>query len=377
MHRQTGWLLAALAPLWVGGSAATGQKAPDAIIRHTFETGEGGWTTLGDSSKLSVTREASRMREGKPVLQYDYQVKKGEFNALVLPTPGGELTKARAFHFWVKTDYRTQIGLVLGEHEGGRYIATFDVPGTGWQRVELSPSDFLLTDEPGDPKDPDNRLDLDQVESIAIADIGQLFAQADGGELAGIFNVKKGAHSLYLSDFLVSPVAVPAPTPVENGGFRIESFTTPQVMWLAAGEVSLKNVTGKPLEGHAMQADYRLEPNRVAGFLRRIPRGKLAGKTELAFAAAATHAAKLVVQVEQRGGVKFNMAVDVPGNSEVRHIRISFHEFQPASDSKDPNAKLDLAQVHQILFLDPAGIADQASRKSTLWINNLRALAPR
>jgi hypothetical protein len=39
-----------------------------------------------------------------------------------------------------------------------------------WQQVELTPADFALGDGPNDPADPDDKLELDQVEGIAIFD---------------------------------------------------------------------------------------------------------------------------------------------------------------------------------------------------------------
>jgi hypothetical protein len=39
-----------------------------------------------------------------------------------------------------------------------------------WQQAKLTPADFALGDGPNDPTDPDDKLDLDQVEGIATFD---------------------------------------------------------------------------------------------------------------------------------------------------------------------------------------------------------------
>src|SRR2546421_583556 len=83
----------------------------------------------------------------------EYELKKGSFCLLLLPTPDMVLSKAQSIQFWVKADHSTPLGFALMEKDGGRYNALFTVPKDGWQRVELSTSDFMLDQSKDAPKD--------------------------------------------------------------------------------------------------------------------------------------------------------------------------------------------------------------------------------
>ncbi len=139
-------------------------------------------------------------KAGKGALQFAYGVRKGELNILSLPTPDGVLAKAKAIRFWIKTDQATPITIFLNEKDGGHYHSTFTTPKDRWQVVELAPADFVLGEGPNDPKDPDNQLDMDQVESVGLIDVAQFFASAEG-DFAKLLNVSEGARNLFLAEF--------------------------------------------------------------------------------------------------------------------------------------------------------------------------------
>ena len=88
----------------------------------------------------------------------------------------------------------------------GVTLLPFPSPKDAWQTIELAPSDFILSDGPGAAKDPDNKLDLDQVEWIGMVDAGVLFSQLDDKSQ---YNVSEGQHRLYLADFQVAATPLP------------------------------------------------------------------------------------------------------------------------------------------------------------------------
>src|SRR5438309_42462 len=128
---------------WIGGAVtlavlvigirALAQNAP--VIRNTFEDGDGGWTAIGANAKVNVTHDAANVKEGKAALQFDYNVAKGELNAMMLPTPDGAIVKAKAVRFWIKASHTAPIAVVMQEKGGGRYISAFTAPKDTWQQV--------------------------------------------------------------------------------------------------------------------------------------------------------------------------------------------------------------------------------------------------
>lgn len=368
MRARNRWCLAAVLGMTAAAAGAWADTAP--LLRHTFEDDTAGWMVFGQGGKVSVTREAARVKEGKGALQFDYAIGKGQIAALLLPTPDGALAKAKSFRFWIKADQTTPLVVMLQEQGGGRYVSLFTVPKDQWQRVELSPADFSLSDGPGDPKDPDNRLDLDQVSAVGIADMGAFFAQANDAALADLLNVKTGPHVLALDELVVSEEALPESGGPAAGEVSLDRFARPQVSWIGVGGVRLSGAAGGAAGG--LQAEYHQAPGKIAGFAKRVPHGTLAGAERLLFEATSAKPARLVVQLEEAGGGKYNTTVEVPGGSALQKLSLKPAEFTEAEDSKDSNGHLDLDQVNQVLFLDASGLLDMADEDNTLRISSLR-----
>jgi hypothetical protein len=213
---------------------------------------------------------------------------------------------------------------------------------------------------------------MNQVEGIALADLSQFFAQADAA-LVEAFGFKSGSHTLYLDDLRVNEAALPGSVSVINGEVRFDTFAHPQLSWMAVGGARLSVVSDKPLEGKALQVDYRSTAGKIVAVVKPIRRGSLMGTSKMTLSMASAKPTKIVIQVEERDGGKYNMVVDLPGDSEVKNLSFPFADFTPADDSRDPNNKLDLDQVHQVVFLDASGFLGMVDQDNTLWINKLRA----
>jgi hypothetical protein len=348
------------------------QAVPAPFMHHTYEEKDGGWQAVGTSGKLSITHDPVHVKEGKGALQYDYKVAKGEMSTLYLPTPDGALAKAKAIRFWLMTDYAAPLYIVLQEHDGGRYVSLISTPKYKWQQVELAPSDFTLSEDNNDPPDPNNRLDMDKVESIGIVDLGQFLAQADEG-LSKLFVIQKGDRALYLDDFRISEETLPNAFSAVNMDVKIDTLVRPQLSWLGVGDTKLTQATGKPLEGKSLQLDYHQAPGQISAIMHRIPRGKFAGTTRITFNAASTKPVRLLVQVEEKGGGKYNSIVEIRGARAAQEVVVNFADMKAADDSKDTNDHLDIDQIVQIVFIDLTGQLDSTDVDNTLWINDLRA----
>ncbi len=369
MNLKTILLSGTLFAAAIGTSFAQGSP----FIQQNFETDESGWISIGQSAKVSLTHDAADVKDGKSALKFDYKIKKGEFNLLMLPTPDEKLSKMQSISFWIKTNHNASLVMVLNEKDGGRYNSLFTVSKDKWQHVELSPSDFNLGTNKDDPKDPDNKLDLETVEGMGIADIGQVFAQSDNAEFTKLLHVQTGDFTLFLDDLLVSDTKSPASSSLDKSGYHVDSFIHPQLSWLAFGEATISHSMDKPLTGAALQADYRQSPGTIAGISRFLQGRMLAGKTQLHFDAASAKATSIRIQLEEAGGGKYYLNVNLAGSSEKKSITINFADFVPADDSKDDNGKLDLDEVNQMMFIDYTGLTGAVDQENTLWINNIRA----
>jgi hypothetical protein len=370
---------------WVGGilacallglsSMAQARQEPKEkpLIEMSFDEINDGWQSLGAKATATITTEAGKAKLGKGALAFEYGVQKGELNALFLPVSPGTLSKMQSVRFWIKSDYATSMAVTLQEKEGGRFIALFSVPANQWQKVELALDDFALSDGATDPADANGKLDVDKIEAVAISDFAQFFAQADDPNLIKLFSVKTGTHTLWLDQFtmLAEPLTQPAP---EKNITLLDAFTRPQVSWLGVGDVQLSQTSGKPLTGTGLKAAYKTGPGKISAWVRRVAPGKFTGKEQLAMTIASDKPTRIVIQLEEIGGGKYNAILDLPGGGEAKEYSFKFAEFTRADDSRDDNTQLDLERVHQMVCIDLTGLLESVEQEVTLWMNRVRVI---
>ena len=155
------------------GMVFTSAVQDSAILHNTFDRGVEGWAAMqvnGAGAKVDATYDKVHLKSGPGSLDYSYKIANGEMSLAALQVAPGKLAKMNSLHFWLNCDHESTIVVSLSEHDGGRYSAVCHVPKAHWQEVNLSPSDFILATEPDAPKDPDGKLDVDKVESIALID---------------------------------------------------------------------------------------------------------------------------------------------------------------------------------------------------------------
>ena len=352
---------------------AVAQTPSDPLVRQTFKETQGGWTVFGTTATLAVTHDAPVVEPGNGALKFGYSVAKGDLSALVFPTDIGSITRAKSVKFRIRTDATTMIAVMLQEQDGGRYVAMCNAPKDRWQPIELSTDDFALAQEKDDPKDPDGKLDMDRVSGIVVTDVAQMFAQSDDAGLRSLIGVKTGSHTLYIDDFTVGADPIHTSMVTAAGDIVLDTFAHPQLAWFGLGGGDLSRSSGKPLEGLAVKFDYHQTPNKISLLSKGIAPGTLTGTKSLSLDMASSQPAKLVIQVEETDGGKYNMMIDLPGGSVSNHVNLPFDAFKVADDSKDANGKLDLENIKTLLILDGSGIMDQADHDNTLWVGHVVA----
>ncbi|RYG26652.1 hypothetical protein EON82_02495 [bacterium] len=349
-------------------AVAAAQGEP--LIRSTFAAGEDGWTAaqlVGTGGKVSVVRDPDHLKVGTGSLRLDYSVKVGEMSAASLPVADGALAKMGSIHFWVRPDQNSPLIVNLQEKNGAQYSCSISAAKGVWQEVEMGIQDFLPSLDPGSVPDPNGRLNADEIVSISFFDLNQFLGQVEA--LAGLLGVQQGPRAVYLSDFLVT--TKPMPDATAAGEYVIDAFDRPHPAWTVLNATP-GIVSEAPLNARALRIDYNLPSGKAAGAFKPLRLGALVAKKTLAFRAATANACQLVVQLEEKGGGKYNYAFRMPGGSTPVDQNVVLSEMKPADDSKDDNDKLDLEEVKQITFIDLTALLE-APGKNTLWIGRVVA----
>jgi len=348
--------------------AAFAQKESNALLLQTFEKDASGWTAMGDGAQVRIARDATRVRAGHAALEFSYEIAPKRFTGAVLGAPES-IGRMRSLRFWARSDHNTGLGVLLSEKKpgGANYAAWFWAPADTWQAIELTPADFTVADGPNDPVDPDGKLDLDQVEGIAIFDLAQYFSQwTPDGPLPLSVAAQSGRHSLLLDSFEVSGEA-PQRAGVAAGAGPIDPPGRGFLQWITPGEMNLK-VSGAdgPLGAGALQASYQAAEGRFELLVRRVANAQLAPAKRLVFDVAAERETTLLVVLEmtQPGGgtgPRFTMPVYPPGGREVFHVDLKLEDFQGTGE-------FDPARWRTIAILDMQGAGGGPNR---FWIGGL------
>lgn len=345
----------------------------ETFLSQTFEEELGSWVSIAPTAKVSLTHDKAHIKEGKGALQFDYGVRKGEMNALYFPLEKAPLAKATALKFWLKSDTISIFAVVLEEKGGGHYMAAFTVPKEQWQKVELAPEDFALNNNENDPKDPNGKLDMEQIERIGVIDVAQIFVQGDEN-LLQLFNIKEGARVFHLDSLMATDEALPKSSVRMGDVLTLDTYVRPQMSWVSVGGLTLNRIEGKPLEGMGVEAKYHQTQGKIGALLKTFPVGTLKDAKQVALTVASQNAIKLVVQVEEKSGGKYSTTIEIKGGSERTDFVLNLADFKVAQDSKDSNDHLDADQIYQIVLIDLTGATESVDRDNTLWLNRLRAI---
>jgi hypothetical protein len=238
--------------------------------------------------------------------------------------------------------------------------------------VELTPEDFVLAQNANDPKDPDGKLDLDQVEAIGVIDVSQILSGALGKNAANIAVVTHdGPRKLFIDDFDVSSDRPAWFHP--RAPYQIDSFEHPQLEWFTLGGPDLKlDTSQKVIKGDALESSYVQMADAFVLVVRQLPAVDFTGATHLAFDAASDNDAHLLFVLEQQGpaGARFHADVEIKGDGKAQHRAGALSAFQPDENATDLG-KLDLSKLKSIAFLDITAAYTGESGENTIRLGNV------
>ena len=360
-------------------------SAEPPVLKDEFEEKSDGWIVMGPHAKMSVVTDAGKAKSGKGALKFTYTIPAKPIEApkdgglpidvLLRATSVGELAKMKSLRFWVKGETATPLVVTLGEKDGGRYIAPVWVGKDGWQEIVLAPEDFVLTDDVNDPKDPNNKLDLDKVENVGFVDILSMFAPALNAAGTGGFSdagLHIGNQTLLLDDFTISTEPAPAAPAGEKNTAAIDMFEKDYLRWFALGEVTMSVDKAAPTKTRALRADYKQGDGGYLLLIRTVHNLKASADDNFVIDVAAAKSSRLNVTLEEKNGASYTLTLSVPGDSEPIQRSLPLSSFILSEGKTDDNGKLDLDKVKSFSITDITGAFGIAKQKNTLWIGPVR-----
>ena len=125
--------------------------------------------------------------------------------------------------------------------------------------------------------------------------------------------------------------------------------------------------------GKGIQAKYERSADRIMGLAHQINKGALTGMKFLSIEAASLNPSTLIVQIEEIGGGKYKMPLELAGGSVVKTTNLTLADFTPSDDLKDSNNKLDLDQIKNIILIHISSMTGAADQENTLWLGSVVA----
>lgn len=282
---------------------APGQQ--DMIVqRSRFDADNSGWNVEStNAATAEIVRTAGEFKAGEGAIKVKYTIERGQFSTLSLPVEPGRWAQARQITFWLKTDRDTAMLFAAHEKDGGRYHAIIWSPGNVWQQITLTPQDFSPSMEPTEPKDPNQRLDMDRVEKVFLTDLANLLIQSVSPNDPFI-KIEGGLRTFWLDELEVRLDAPAAPRVPEAGAVLIDVFPYGYLSWLPLGTalpVIQLDRSGMPFAGPAMKMTYIQEQGKPAIAVRGASRD-LSGCKSLVLDVASEQDVQLLLSLEEHNG---------------------------------------------------------------------------
>lgn len=339
--------------------------------------GEGGVHPDGDS-KIAITKEAASVKVGKGALSWSYDITPKIVRVLALQKPL-DLTGMKSLHLWVKCSQATSIIVGIGDSSGASYQTNAHCSPGAWQEVAVN-LDELTIDEPG--KDPNGKLDLDQVGSITIFDIA--------GFLAMFLPDIRGSRTMMIDDLYFSSkpvVATTGPAQVTRVVpiHLVDNFESTVIRWLPISlefadapkfalfdaPVALDKDVPPGGGKQSLKFSYPRKGKKVHGVMRSLDKVDLSKAVTLDLSMKASHDGTFFVSIEEKDGSRYNMKVDlVLGDWKSFSWKLS--DFTLADDTQDENGKLDPDQIKQISLADATQLLGNSEADQVhLWIDQV------
>jgi hypothetical protein len=375
------------------GAVAGHAQDPKKAKLDDFESELAGWAAFrldesgfaeDSGAKLELTREAGKVKSGKGALSYTYELAAGKMRVLGRQS-APEISGTKSLRAWVKSSASTAIIFNLTEQGGASYQASVVCAAGAWQEVAVNLDEFTL-DDPS--KDSNGRLDLDEVASMQVIDIGSF--------LAAFLPDLKGSRTLWLDDVGFSPEAAPRTSGLGQATrvvpvYLVDTFETAVIRW---APVSLEfadppkfNLFDAPVAidkdaprgggKQSLKFSYPRKMGKFHGLMRTVEKVDLSKARGLDLWLKTSHDGTYVVTLEEKDGSRFQKMVELQAGDGWKAFSFEIGDFALADDSQDDNGKLDPDQLKQVAIADLSSLSGSELGEARLWIDEVRfALAP-
>ncbi len=340
---------------------------------------------LNLSADMTVELGAGTARHGNGALSIHYELKPNTMPAFMTLLTRG-ITDAKSFVMSVKATEPTGLVVALVENDGSRYQTFVYVAPGEWNDIAISIDDFQLAE---DAKDENERLDLNQVQFIALIDAGGLFAD--------FITRLHGKRQLWIDRIAFSSAELPMTQGVaqDKDGIIIwlDNFESDVLRWVPlevtiqpgfnldiAMRAMVKREEHFPDEAQGryhLRVDYDVPANGVIGIAHFVT---LSGGALLKHVSAlrmwikSREAASLLIVLQERGGGRYQRQIDLQGGKWQR-FDLPLSDFIPSPDARDDNDKLDPDQLLAIALVDMSAVAGGPTQ-NTILIDGVCFLTP-
>ncbi len=361
------WFTAVLAAAL---SATLGaQDAGRPVKIDDFEADPSGWMALkmettggggeDSDSKIAVAREAEHVKSGKGSLSYTYEIAAGTVRLLAHQRTA-DLAGMKSLRLWVKASHDTSVVIGLAESDSATYQTAATCAAGKWQEIVVN-LDELVPDEA--TKDANGKLDLDQVGSIQVMDIGSF--------LVNLLPDLKATRTLWLDDIAFSSQPAALTTGVTEvtrvvPAFLVDSFESPVVRWIPISlefaeppkfdlfdaPVSIDREAPPQGGQQSLKFAYPRKGGKANGIMRNLEKNDLSRAASLDLSLKVSHDGTFVVSVEEKDGSRYQKMVELKALDGWKTQSLAFGDLTLADDSQDDNARLDPAEIKQVAVAD-------------------------
>lgn len=301
------------------------------------------WFNIAHEGKMRITHEPADVRGGQGALEFTYTPTEGKL-ALIGATPVKAKGAVRSLVFSLKTEDLSPILYGLNEADGSSYQGYCYTPGGVWHDVVVAVDELMLSE---DTTDENEGLDVDQINTIIVADLCNL-----PGEAGRALGIKSGVQRMWLDNVGLSEKPAPhRSSRAANGSIIVDDFERDLITCLPIGAPEMTLVPGPQTGGdsQALEVAYRLGGHRWVGFVAAAGYLDVRKAGALRLTLKAAHEARLTVVLEERDGSKYATRVDLKPAEGWHEVLLPVAQLTLDPQTEDENALLDLSQLRVII----------------------------
>lgn len=387
-------ILAGVLALGIGARNATrtaqAQNDAKTVKVDDFESGLLGWSAiklseatgfgLDGEAKLSVTNDKQQVKTGKGSLFYSYDITPNTVRLLAMQR-ALDLKEMKSLRLWVKCSNATIVLVGVTEKGGANYQEFVYCPQGTWQEIAVNLDDLTL-DDPA--KDSNKKLDLDQVESLQIADLSSF--------LVMLLPELKGARGMWLDDveFSSKPVAQSTGATKNAAGkpvHLVDNFETPVIRWvplsfelaappkIGAFDATLAIDPSAPPGGgkQSLKATYARQGMKINVLLRGVEKVDLKQATALSLWLKTSRDGTFHLNVKEKDESTYRQVVELKAGDGWKELTYALSSFMLQEDSQDENNRLDAEQIKEITLSDVTPLfGGGAGGDNDLWVDEVQ-----